>query len=708
MEPFSAAYMHLHVWHAADSSVESEDKLNSSRLIFVNISEMSDMIPVVAQHPILLDVATKETMTRTGEPMAPLYFRGFRLHTVWTEQPGGDLVRQIALPCFLGKGASPMLDYESEKFPQGLMQGPKMVINLRLPSDDHWNIASDLILPLAMDTFRQRHEAKQTAQGLEGESEGAKVSPTEASAPGEYPWVEVGGSDEALPKRITLPKERVLETTQEILACIHTLHIQAMHEMGSICELDRTLARTLLAESARVQLIIGEDLTKSLMTLRADLEASSEVLLSDIAKTLDLHPNNPASCQVKAILQRFQQTTSLKVNLSLMILHVAQDDIEGFLQSRLQEISWELMEGLTRKLLAHTSRVQELVRVPKLAEEEVSHRVLVGLAIDQHLKANFFPGILEGVAGRLGLAPPGVPNPSTSAGAGVSRQWAVALREAVMKMAGRDIDLEQVAHNVLPPGLHLDYNLDFQTRRFDDIAPTLTPHLLSGLVGNICQLEKPEIPGRPTSLKAEEGLWGHGGAPTKPDAPGPSRNGGMVPQMQTGEVEAKENKQHEQEENDPDQTLLEPDPEEVAAVMISDDDEADLPIDMPQAASTPKSEPVLSQKHPLEDRSPCSSPPKKRATEEEERSTPPQEAALPRGVTEEDILPKRYKTFAVDNGWVQHVRCSLLGLKPGTMPSRKDIDTSEHFISQVVALESDLPEVITDHWLPSSGRKASS
>ena len=176
------------------------------------------MIPVAAQHPVLLDVATKETMMKTGEPMAPLYFRGFRLHTIWTQQPGGDLVRQIAFPHFLSEGTSSMLEYEPEKFPQGLMQGPKIVINLRPPSNDHWNIASDLVLPLAMDTFRQRHEAKWTAQGLEGESEGAIVSPMEASAPGESPRVEAGGSDEALPKRITLPKERVLETTQEILA----------------------------------------------------------------------------------------------------------------------------------------------------------------------------------------------------------------------------------------------------------------------------------------------------------------------------------------------------------------------------------------------------------------------------------------------------------------------------------------------------------
>ena len=120
-EPFCAAYMHLHVWHAAGSSVESADKLNLSRLIFVNVSKMSDVIPVVTQHPVLLDVATKDTMTRTGKPMAPLSFRGFRLHTVWTRQSGGELVRQVAFPHFLGETTTSMLEYEPEKFSQGLM-----------------------------------------------------------------------------------------------------------------------------------------------------------------------------------------------------------------------------------------------------------------------------------------------------------------------------------------------------------------------------------------------------------------------------------------------------------------------------------------------------------------------------------------------------------------------------------------------------------
>ena len=213
-EPFCATYMHLHVWHAAGSSVESVDKLSSSHLIFINVSKMSDVIPVVVQNPILLDVATKATMMRTGEPMAPLSFIGFRLHTVWIWQSGGELVHQVAFPCFLGKATTSMLEYEPEKFLHGLMQGSKMVINLRPPSGNHWNIVSDLVLPLAVDTFRWRREAKCVEQDLEGESEGAEVPPKETPAPGKAPQVVAGGSRAALPTETTHQGERALETAR--------------------------------------------------------------------------------------------------------------------------------------------------------------------------------------------------------------------------------------------------------------------------------------------------------------------------------------------------------------------------------------------------------------------------------------------------------------------------------------------------------------
>ena len=384
---------------------------------------------------------------------------------------------------------------------------------------------------------------------------------------------------------------------------------------------------------------------------------------------------------------------------------MAWEDVEGFLQCCLQEInsqaeSWELIEGLTRKLLAHASRVRELVSVPELAKEEVSLRVNTGLAANQPLEANFFSGILEGVTGRLGLAPPGVPDPPASARVGVSRQWAATLREAVLKMEGRDISSGLVAHDVLAPRLCLDYDLDFQTRRVDDIAPTLTPSLLSDLVGKICRLEKPKISTKPIPFEAEDGLGGHGWVPPKSEAPGPSRDMGVTPQIPASKGEVPKSEPLDQGRSQHDQLIFKVNPEDAMEVIVSNDEDIDLTLKEPQAASTPASEPSHCRKQSPEDQDPPSSPSKKRATKEEGMSTPYQEEALPKGVRIKDILPKRYKTLFGDNNWAHRVRRSLLGLETGTIPSKEDINSSKQFAPQATAWETEQPEIITDHWLP--------
>ena len=60
------------------------------------------------------------------------------------------------------------------------------------------------------------------------------MSQTEAPTSEEPPELEVGGSGKALPTKMAPNREQVLETTHEILACIHALHLQTMHEMGSV------------------------------------------------------------------------------------------------------------------------------------------------------------------------------------------------------------------------------------------------------------------------------------------------------------------------------------------------------------------------------------------------------------------------------------------------------------------------------------------
>ena len=199
-----------------------------------------------------------------------------------------------------------------------------------------------------------------------------------------------------------------------------------MHEMGGMRELEWTLVCTLMAEFARLQLILGEDLTKSLSAFGSELETSSEALSSDLVSVLNLHSGYLVFSWVKELIQKHQQSISMKVNLPLMELAAAREDLGGFLQRCLRELSFqsesrEMIKELSRTLSAHANRIREAIQVPGIHEPAVFQRVMLGLAVDQPLEAIFFLGILDGLSGRLGLMPPCVVDPPTSARVGVSR-----------------------------------------------------------------------------------------------------------------------------------------------------------------------------------------------------------------------------------------------------------------------------------------------
>ena len=96
-EPFSVAYMRLNEWHKAGSQSTLDDRITSSKLLFVNPSEASSMVPTALQHPVLLDVANRAMLEVREEPPAPAQLRCFRLHTLWSRQPRGELICQVGL-----------------------------------------------------------------------------------------------------------------------------------------------------------------------------------------------------------------------------------------------------------------------------------------------------------------------------------------------------------------------------------------------------------------------------------------------------------------------------------------------------------------------------------------------------------------------------------------------------------------------------------
>ena len=147
-------------------------------------------------------------------------------------------------------------------------------------------------------------------------------------------------------------------------------------------------------------------------------------------------------------------------------MDAAREDMDRFLQHRLEELRSQadmrnLIESLSQRVAAHQSRVHQIVYSEPLKHAEVTQWVLMGMAADQPVESNFFPSILEGLLGRLGIAAPREKNRPTLSKEGAARLWASAVLDAVQKREKRRVRLETSESSGMPPGLHLNYEEDF-------------------------------------------------------------------------------------------------------------------------------------------------------------------------------------------------------------------------------------------------------
>ena len=126
---------------------------------------------------------------------------------------------------------------------------------------------------------------------------------------------------------------------RSILDQAHALQLQSMEDLGRIRELDRMLAGALMAEFSRVQLIVQEDVGKSLVALRRDVLDSCSTFITDVARVMDVSPADPRSALLRASLERFRRQASLKFDLPLAEMEVAEVDIKTFMNTCLQELS---------------------------------------------------------------------------------------------------------------------------------------------------------------------------------------------------------------------------------------------------------------------------------------------------------------------------------------------------------------------------------
>ena len=673
--PFSVAYMNLGVWQ--DAAEVPEDRLVGTHLMFIHASEASRFLPVAEEHPVLLDASATEVLSDIETSVSPLSLRGFKLHTVLVQLAEGDRARNIVSPRFQGGCASNLILYDKETVPPELGPQPPMRISLCAPSQDHWTIVLDTVFSSTIEEYRRLREQ-------------AASQPTETGAlPSSSSSTRDGGT-EAAPTR-----ERTLQMANSILDQAHALQLRSMRDLGRIRDLDRMLARTLMAEFSRIQLIVQEDVHQSLMALRSDLLASSMAFIVDVCRIMDVPMADPRLALFEASLERFRRQAALKFDLPLAKMDAAAVNITTFMNARLQELSSrsklpDQIEETANLMDLHNTRVWELARNPDLGLSDVGFRVIVRLLARQPIEANLFPGILEGLAGSLGLSPAGTVNPPHSRQEGMMRRWATALRQAAYDPSDTG---QGSASSATPLGLHLDYGVEFQSHRVGDIPPALT----SSLSSSFPFLEKPrpeEPPSPPAAQQPEE--------TDSPQSPLPDDEGEVdtQPHHQKMLVQFPFQKRKAAglrgtpSKESTGQFHISSDREDESVITVSDDE----PDPNGASTSTGCSVPTSSRKRNHEGGLADAPPAKKPADGEE---TPPQqEQTLPVETMEAVLIMTRSELYGKDYLHAQEVQARLLGLDPNVTPTDAQINASPRFTLCPAVAEKDAPDIVTDHWMP--------
>ena len=319
---FSEAYFSLKL----ASQAEVSNRTTSALIVFVQIHESSQVIPLPGVPTLFLDVTTAEDIIDSNEPQPPQDFRGIRLH--WVIYIGASPpVGQVALPHLQGKTVSHWAPTQKQVLTPELEEVPQLTVALSAADANHWNIRNDPIFSSCLDEFKARHEASQASGAAKltrrPSSHGESSTPThELPFPA---WPQP-------PCTPTLEWREVDEKVAEVMDQVHNLQLETVQEMGFIRAIDQALAKSLMVEFLRLKLITGDDLSTTLWTWQANMEATTEEFLRDLDSATQTSTALPSkNAAVEVAHHKYQEVAKLKLALPLTQLDVAREEMEKFI-----------------------------------------------------------------------------------------------------------------------------------------------------------------------------------------------------------------------------------------------------------------------------------------------------------------------------------------------------------------------------------------
>ena len=484
---FGEAYFHLKTAVEAASG-----KIMDPLIMFVLLSGSSVVIPRPNNHTLFLDVSSPSYIEETGPLQRVQCFRGFKLHRAICLY-AGESISYVAYPRLEGGRESHYMLPQRQKITPEILESLRLTVSLAPVDKGHWNIVNDPIYPACLDQFRERHEAESknlTSQQFQvpdvNQMFGPMATPSGSTMPPQTPLFTS-----------PLGSEDVNRIVQETLDTFHDLRIEAIQGMGAIREIDRSLRKGIMSEFLRLQLIVCNDLSKSLTSLRLEVRTLTQSVLRDLGLAVQSDQGTSSGSAVKAALQHFQDMMVLRMNLPLAQLDVAQADMDDFLDLRLKEIhsreeSTRIVDTLAKRVTEQLEKIRQVIQNAPLDDPRVAHRVSIGLSAEQPLEVTLFPGMLEGLLGHLKIHSSDSEEMPHSMQAGATKVWGEVVHEAVARSGiGQAFDGTPV-ESTLPLGLHVDYGSDFSHHHPAQVAEVFSdPQFLLESVRILFSLERP-------------------------------------------------------------------------------------------------------------------------------------------------------------------------------------------------------------------------
>ena len=240
------------------SQAEVSNQTTGARIIFVQIQESSQVIPLPGMPTLFLDVKTTEYITDSKDTQPPQNFRVFKLHRViytGVSPPIG----QVALPRLQDKTVFHWVPRQKQVLTLELEEAPQLTVALSAANANHWNIVNDPIFPSCLDEFKVRHKASLASEAAtltrRPSSQGESSTPTRELPLATWPQP---------PSTPTLKWWEVDGKVVEVMDQMYNLHLEMVQEMGFVREIDQALSKSLMVEFLRLKLITGDDLSTTL------------------------------------------------------------------------------------------------------------------------------------------------------------------------------------------------------------------------------------------------------------------------------------------------------------------------------------------------------------------------------------------------------------------------------------------------------------